>query len=66
MFQTLPGDEPERGHGDVVGLLAELESVGEPHDVQARVHGRDVDAQLLRQPQVRPPQLVHVDLESDF
>ena len=57
-----PGDEPERRHGDVVRLLAELEAVGEAHDVEAGVHRRDVDAQLLRQTQVRPAQLVHVDL----
>ena len=28
------------------------------------VHGGDVDAQLLRQTQVRPAKLVHVDLEE--
>ena len=61
-----PGNEPECGHGDVVRLLAELEAVGEAHDVQARVHRRDVDAQLLRQPEVSPAQLVDVDLEARF
>ena len=45
-------------------LLAELEPVCEAHDVEAGVHRGDVDAQLLRQPQVRPAQLVHVDLED--
>jgi hypothetical protein len=48
--RSVPGDEPERRHGHLVRLLAELELVREPHDVQARIHGRNVDAQGLKKP----------------
>ena len=41
-------DESERRHGDLVGLIAELQLVREPHHVQAGVHGRNVDAQGLK------------------
>ena len=41
-----------------------LELVGEPHDVEAGVHGGDVDAERLAEPQVGPAQLVHVHLED--
>ena len=45
-------------------LLAELQLVREPHDVEAGVHGRDVDAQLGGEAQVRAAELVDVDLED--
>ena len=41
------GDEPERRHRHLVRLLAQLELVREPHHEEARVHGRNVDAQSL-------------------
>ena len=41
-----------------------LELVGEPHDVETRIHGRDIDTESLTQPQVSPAELVDVDLED--
>ena len=59
-----PGDQAQCRHRDLVGFLAKLQLVGESHDVEARVHGGDVDTESLAQPQVGPAQLVDVHLED--
>ena len=59
-----PRHESQRRHGDLVCFSPKLELVGEPHDVETRVHGRDVDAERLAQFEVSPAQLVHVHLED--
>ena len=59
-----PRDQSEGRHRDLVCSISELELVGKPHDVQARVHGGDVDAERLAEPEVGPAQLVDVHLEN--
>ena len=44
--------------------VSKLELVGKPHDVQARIHGGDVDTERLAEPQVSSAQLVDVHLEN--
>ena len=59
-----PGDQAQCRHRDLVGFLAKLQLVGESHDVETRIHGRDVDTESLAQSQVSPAQLVDVHLED--
>ena len=47
-----------------MGLLTKLQLVGESHDVETGVHGGDVDAESLTQPEVSPAELVDVHLED--
>ena len=59
-----PGDQAECRHRDLVCLVTKLQFVGESHDVETRVHGRDVDTESLTKPEVSPAELVDVDLED--
>ena len=43
--------------------IAELELVCEPHYVQARIHGRNVDVEGLREPEVCSSEFVDIDLQ---
>ena len=47
-----------------MGFVTKLQFVGESHDVETGIHGRDVDTESLTQPQVSPAELVDVDLED--
>ena len=59
-----PGDQSQGCHRDLVGFVSKLQLVGESHDVETRIHGRDVDTESLTQPEVSPAELIDVHLED--
>ena len=59
-----PRDKSQCSHRHLVSLVSKLEFVCEPHHVQTRIHGRNVDTQSLRESQISSPELVHSYLKD--